>query len=352
MTALKQIVERSAFAATGPGSPPSGSQPFSVFTTDQPAELSAREYVIDRLIERENIIQAIGYPGSGKSNLVMDMLASVAVALPWFGHSIEPGQSTILFAPERPKEMKRRLRAFEQHHQVDVSAFGIVSDDIDFAHGDHHARRVIATVRDHEQKTGLKAGLIAFDTVFDLLAGGDENHPRDMGSVSRQLQHVRRETNTPIVAVCHPSMERPNEPRGHKSSLAKADLTIIVSADSKTDLRRWQVRKANGLEIKPKGVFTLKAVQVDRDTAPVVVPGGAQAPAGSREDVIRQLIANAGGQIVMSDLSRAARETDQFRDSADEARRVAIDRLVKTMVADGKAEISGNGKARQARLIR
>jgi hypothetical protein len=317
-----------------------GSEPFQVYTTDQPSNLSERDYVIDGLLERENIGLKVGKPDSAKSSLALDMAGAVVSGRSWFGHRILGGrQSALFFAPERPKEIRRWLLAYENFHEVDATALGVVGNDVDLAHGDDHTGRVIATVLNHEQRTGPKAGLIVFDTVFDLLGGGDENHPRDMGSVSRHLLEIRKVTNTPILAVCHPSMERPTEPRGHKSLLAKADFTIAVTADPKSG-HRWQVRKANSLEVKPSGVFTLKSIRVDVDTAPVVLAGGAEAPAGSKEAIILKLIADNGGPIVVSSLDRAARAFDQFKNDNDDTHRITVDRLIKALVVGGKATLT------------
>jgi putative DNA primase/helicase len=330
----------------------SNAEPFKVFTTDQAHEDMERDYVVDDLIERDNIGLVVGYPESAKSTWTLSLAGSVVSGIPFFGHSAtDKKHCALIFSPERPKEMKRRLRAYEGHHGVDVKALGIVGDDLDFAHGAEHARRVVATALNHEQRTGYPIGLIVFDTVFDLLGGGDENHPRDMGSVSRHLQQIRRETNAPILAVCHPSMDRAHEPRGHKSLLAKSDVTVVVTYDQKTGIRRWRVQKANSLEIKPKGIFTCKSVQIDQGTAPVIVAGGASAPAGSRDDVVRKLIEGAGGEIVVSELARAAKGTPIFENIEDDACRVAVDRIVKSMANVGSVEVSGSGKARLVRIV-
>lgn len=326
--------------------------PFKVYTTDQTDVTIARDFVGDKLIERDNIVGIIGPPGSSKSTLGVDLAGSIVTGRPWFGHAVPGGQhSAIYLAPERPKETKRRLRAYEAHHMVDASRLGVVSDDLDLAHGEEYARRVVATVLDHEQRTGLRAGVVIIDTAFDVLGGGDENHPRDMGGLSRNLQQIRRALNVPIVVICHPSMERVHEPRGHKSLLAKMDLTLVVSSDQKTDVRRWYVRKANSLEAKPKASFTCVPVLVDTDTAPVVVAGGAQAPAGSKEDVISDLIAVAGNEVVVSHLTRSAAGLEQFRGMGDDARRIAVDRVLKAMVNANKVEIIGQSKSRRVRLL-
>lgn len=315
-------------------------------------EVLRRDFVVDQLLERDNIALAVGYPETAKSTFAVALAGAIASGIPFCGHQVnDQPHSVLIFAPERPAEMRRRVRAFESYSAVDLTSVGIVGEDLDFTRGEEHARRAIATARDQEQRTGKKLGLIVFDTVFDLLGGGDENHPRDMGSVSRALQLIRNEAGAPILAICHPSMDRPHEPRGHKSLLAKADVTLVLSYEQKTGTRRWRVQKANSLEVKPKGLFVCKSVRIGADTAPVLEAGGVIAPAGSREDIVRKLIESSTGHLVVSDLAKSAHSTTAFKELENDACRVAVDRILKTLSTAGIVELSGTGKGRQVRMI-
>lgn len=104
--------------------------------------------------------------------------------------------------------------------------------------------------------------------------------------------------------------------------------------------------------MKPSGIFTCGSVAIDDDTAPVIVPGGARAPAGtSRGEVIRRLISQAGNDAIASDLTRSARDADAFKGTTDDACRVAVSREIEAMVARNEAEIVGTGKVRRVRLL-
>jgi hypothetical protein len=114
--------------------------------------------------------------------------------------------------------------------------------------------------------------MIIFDTLNRIMAGGDENSPKDMGTIIANLDKVYRATDAHCSLIHHVPVDRSDRMRGHSSLLGALDTTVKITKPD--GIVSVETDKANDLVDKPAFSFTFKSVSLDKKTtAPVAVPG-------------------------------------------------------------------------------
>jgi hypothetical protein len=216
-----------------------------------------------------------GMPGTAKSALAGDLGAHVAAGLPWFGRQVSQG-AVLYIAAERAKLVERRMAAWHLHHGIDDIPLGVVPKSIDLRSDRIDADSVIECC-DRLQKTfGHDPRLVIIDTLSRVLAGGDENAPRDMGHLVANLAHVQEGTGAHVLVIHHVPQGQLRL-RGHGSLLGSMDTTVALEKSSSGSVTATIDKNNDG----PEGqaiAFRLEAIELYRDpetddttTAPVVI---------------------------------------------------------------------------------
>jgi hypothetical protein len=216
-----------------------------------------------------------GPPGSGKSVFAGDLAAHIAAGRFWFGRRVQQG-GVLYVAIERSALVKRRLAAFRAHHTVDEIPLAIASGHIDLRTSDYSANEIIEYAHKLAEIGEVPVGLILIDTVSRALAGGDENSPRDMGSLVGNLAHIQEVTGAHVSVLHHIPADGTQRLRGHGALLGAMDTTIKV--ESFNSYRTATVDKVNDGPEGERVAFTLQSVELHHDpeanittTAPVVI---------------------------------------------------------------------------------
>src|SRR5262249_51509762 len=125
-------------------------------------------------------------------------------------------------------------------------------------------------------------GLILIDTVSRALFGGDENSPKDMGSLVGNLAYIQEQTRAHVAALHHIPADGTQRLRGHGALLGACDTTIKV--ESLNGCRAATVDKVNDGPDGERVTFDLKSVELHFDTetntsttAPILVAAEASA---------------------------------------------------------------------------
>jgi len=214
-----------------------------------------------------------GAPGSGKSVLLGDICAHVAANAPWCGRAVTGG-AVLYIAAERAMLVKRRFAAWRQHHGLEDIPLGIVDGVIDLR-TPAAAKDIIDAVQRLADAYRQEVTLIGIDTVSRVLAGGDENSPKDMGALIANVGRLQEATKA-HVALCHHVPHDVQRMRGHGSLLGAIDTGIHVEKLSAG--RTASVTKQSDGPEDESVSFTLQSVEIGRDdagdvtTAPIVVP--------------------------------------------------------------------------------
>jgi hypothetical protein len=216
-----------------------------------------------------------GMPGTAKSALAGDLGAHVASGLAWFGRRVSQG-AVLYIAAERAALVERRMAAWRLHHGMDDIPLGIVGKSIDLRSDRKDADSVIDCCDRVQKRFGHELRLVIIDTLSRVLAGGDENAPRDMGHLVANLAHLQEGTGAHVLVIHHVPQGQLRL-RGHGSLLGSMDTTVSLEKSAGGSVRAAIQKNNDG----PEGqtiAFCLKAVELYHDpetgettTAPVVI---------------------------------------------------------------------------------
>jgi hypothetical protein len=251
-----------------------------------------------------------GMPGTAKSALAGDLGAHVAAGLPWFSRPVSQG-AVLYVAAERAALVKRRMAAFRLHSGLNDIPLGIVAKSIDLRSGRRDADSLIECCEQLQHRFGHDPRLVIIDTLSRVLAGGDENAPRDMGQLVANLTCVQEGTGAHVLVIHHVPQGQLRL-RGHGSLLGSMDTTVSLEKSGAGSVTAAMDKNNDG----PEGqtiAFCLKTVELYRDqrtgettTAPVVIPTDVvQQQAGRKKKVLspkherarRALVALASGRL-------------------------------------------------------
>jgi AAA domain len=252
------------------------------FTLYRDIEAEPRKlWLIKDFLGASELSCIFGPPGSGKSVLAGDLAAHVAAGRTWFGRRVQQG-SVLYVAIERSALVRRRLAAFREHHSVGEIPLAVVSGHADLRASRDSADEIIEFARKIAEIGEVPVTLIVIDTVSRALAGGDENSPKDMGSLVGNLAHIQEQTAAHVCALHHIPADGTQRLRGHGALLGACDTTIKVE-----NLETYRMATVDKVNDGPEGesvTFDLKSVELHHDpetnittTAPVVIQSEAAA---------------------------------------------------------------------------
>ena len=241
-----------------------------------------KHWIVEGFFGEGELSCSFGAPSAGKSVIVGDRNAHIAAGLKWFERRVEKC-AVLHVAVERAAVVKRRYAAFRKHHKLDDLPLAIVNGAVDLRTSINDAKQLADCCKQLEDITGERVGFISIETVNRVLAGGDENSPKDMGALVDRVSWLQETTGAGIDLVHHIPADGSQRLRGHGALLGAMDVTgRVEKLSDKT--RAYTVDKANdGIEGE-RVTFTLQSVELHFDpetgiatTAPVVIP--AEAPA-------------------------------------------------------------------------
>jgi len=233
-----------------------------------------KEWLCAGLIGAGELSALYGVPGSGKSVLGGSLAVFIARGTDWMGRKVKQGAAVIV-AAERTQLTKRRLAAERLHGGSDEAPVAVIPGPLDLCHGKGDTDRLIATMEAIAKETRQPVVFVLIDTVSQVLCGGDENSPKDMGNFISNVTRIVQKTGAHVMLVHHSPADNPQKLRGHTALLAACDTTILVS--KAVQIRRAEVMKANDAEEGVAFTFDLESVElgIDQDGnvtgAPVVV---------------------------------------------------------------------------------
>lgn len=233
-----------------------------------------KDWLVQSMLGAGELSVLYGPPGCGKSVLAGDLGFHIATNAVWHGKSVLHG-SVLYVAAERAMVVKRRFVALMREDPQRDVPLAVVGGVFDLCHPSGDTQKIIATCQLAEQQSGVTLRMIIIDTVSQVLAGGDENGPKDMGALMMNVRRILEATGAHVLLVHHSPYDNPGKPRGHSALLGAADTTIQVGKN--INHSAWVV-KANDAEEGTKVRFFLQSVNIGQDdqgqitTAPVCIP--------------------------------------------------------------------------------
>ncbi|KAK6022689.1 hypothetical protein OSTOST_11599 [Ostertagia ostertagi] len=213
-----------------------------------------------------------GPSGSGKSFLVIDLMAAVAGSASWFGHKVRPGRVVYVML-EGAAGLAKRIRAWEEVNERPfpdgvsflVESFRLLDRD--------HVHSLAGAI---DALGG--ADVVVIDTLNRAAPGADENSPEDAGRMLDALQQLQNMIGGLVLVVHHTGKDATKGMRGHSSLFAAMDGAIVTTRSG--DAREWAIDKVKDGRDGDAHPYRLRAVEVGEDedgdpitSCAVVLPG-------------------------------------------------------------------------------
>ena len=187
------------------------------------------KWMVKGWIPRDSMIMMHGPSGSGKSLVVLDMVARIASNLDeWEGHKVRHGQ-VVYLAGEGYIGMNARVRAWREVNNVDsldmwISRAGV---GLNSPEGYQLARDSIVGI-------GGKPALIVIDTLHRFMLG-DENSAKDAGEMIKACGYLMAEFKCSVLLVHHTGVAEGAQSRARGSSAWKGAMESEISIVPQTE---------------------------------------------------------------------------------------------------------------------
>lgn len=249
-----------------------------------------------------------GPSGSGKSFLVIDLMAAVAGAQEWFGHKVRNGRVVYVML-EGTAGLGKRVKAWEVANDCSypdrvsflIEPFNLLDRD-----------DVLGLASAVQASGG--ADLVVIDTLNRATPGTDENGPEDSGRILAAMQAIQEMTGGFILVCHHTGKDASKGMRGHSSLFAGMDAVVATSRTG--DARDWTNEKEKDDRDGQTHPFRLKVIEVGEDddgdpvTSCVVEQPGADDPVST---IPRPRPPKGGNQRIVYDaLGLLFRESNAF----------------------------------------
>lgn len=210
---------------------------------------------VKKLLPERSFATIVGGPGSYKSFIALDLVACVALGIPFHGFETQQG-SCLYIAGEGAGGFAQRMRAWQRHHGQQLPrALKILPSAIPLI--DHAA--VVDLI---EQVKGFDEGfaVIVVDTLSRAMAGEDENSSAPMTKAVQAAELLQQALGCCVIVIHH-GRKSDGEIRGHGSLKGALDTVLLVERDKGKDTVQVEIGKQkDGEEVMP---FFLRPVVVD-----------------------------------------------------------------------------------------
>ena len=230
---------------------------FKLLTAREMAALPPIRWRIKGVLPETGIGAIYGPSGSGKSFLVLDMLACIVGGRDWFGNETK-SSLVVYLGLEGEAGIAQRIRAWQQVSGTLPDGFRAIFSPLNIRKDTDRAALVLS-IKDAD----MAGGVLVIDTLNQATAGMDENDSAAMGLAIAAVKALQRELGGLVVLIHHSGKDATKGLRGHSSLLAALDTSIEVSRTG--ELREWRVGKAKDGRDGDGRPFTLETVEIDVD---------------------------------------------------------------------------------------
>ncbi len=286
-----------------PKAPP---QRFRLMTADELVALPPVRWRVRGVLPQEGIAAVFGPSGSGKSFLVLDMLAAIAAGWCWFGCRVKP--CPVLYVGlEGEAGIAQRIQAHQKKHGRLAPGFRFLLQSLDIRKPDDRADLVAAA-----RAAGYTGGVLVIDTLNRAAPGADENDAAAMGAIIAGLKALQTELGGLVLAVHHTGKDATKGLRGHSSLHAALDAALEVTRTE--DRREWRTAKAKDGSDDQGHPFRLEVVELGTDEDGEPITSCAIAPEEPAADAIRRALPpKSGNQKVVLEVVRELLKANGLR---------------------------------------
>lgn len=210
---------------------------------------------VSKLLPERSFATIVGGPGSYKSFIALDLVACIALGIPFHGFETVQG-SCLYIAGEGAGGFAQRMRAWQRHHGQQLPrALKILPSAVPLI--DHAA---VADLIEQIQGFNETFAVIVVDTLSRAMAGEDENASAPMTKAVQAAELLQQALGCCVIVIHH-GRKSDGEIRGHSSLKGALDTVLLVERDKGKDTVQVEIGKQkDGEEIAP---FFLRPVVID-----------------------------------------------------------------------------------------
>jgi hypothetical protein len=228
---------------------------FEIIDAPDYLDRPATRWQVQKLLPERSFATIVGGPGSYKSFIALNLVACIALGIPFHGFETVQG-SCLYIAGEGAGGFAQRMRAWQRHHGQQLPrALKILPAAVPLV--DHSAVNDLI-----EQIQGFNEtfAVIVVDTLSRAMAGEDENASAPMTKAVQAAELLQQALGCCVIVIHH-GRKSDGEIRGHGSLKGALDTVLLVERDKNRDTVQVEVAKQkDGEEITP---FFLRPVVVD-----------------------------------------------------------------------------------------
>lgn len=181
--------------------PAASDDPLQLFGwRDASPDTTPPHQVVEELLVRGTLSLVSAQPNTGKSALILDLVAHVARGAPWRGLQVEQG-GVLYVAAESPESIRARVLAMKGATGWDDADLMVTRAPVSLTSVDQ--RKAFASAIRGHLKAHPHTSVLVVDTFRNATPGLEENDSKDMGAVIQFLAILARRTGLHIIIVHH-----------------------------------------------------------------------------------------------------------------------------------------------------
>lgn len=213
-----------------------------------------RQWFVDGWIPDRTVTNLSGDGGSGKTEIILQLLAASSLQTQWFGKDVSAGPCLYYGAEDEADELHRRLQTIVQQSGKQLSdlegirLIPMAGLDAVLAEPDRHSKLVATAIFPKlvSQAMALRPKLIVIDPSADVF-GGDEINRAQVRKFVSMLRALAMDLDCAVLLLSHPSLAGMNTGTGTSGSTAwnnsvRSRLYLEITSP---DTRVLTVVKAN-----------------------------------------------------------------------------------------------------------
>lgn len=178
------------------------------------------EWMVEGMIPEGGNFVVFGQPGTAKSFLLQGLSMALIHDTDWHGVPVKGGP-VVYIAAEGAAGLKKRLRVWMEDHGGEARhEFHCFPEAVNFLDSSE-VRDLVEELRALPESPVL----VVVDTLSRCMAGGDENHPKDMTRYVDSCDMIYRATGAAVGTIHHTTKDG-DDYRGHSSLRGAADTMI------------------------------------------------------------------------------------------------------------------------------
>jgi hypothetical protein len=200
-------------------------------------KVKPRQWLIDGLLGKPELLSMYGLPGAGKSNITASLFDAIAHLTEWNGRPVVNGP-VVYFAGERAEEMDRRFEGLRHVRGQDWSNVFMIGGGLDIRKK-ADTDGFIQAVKWAGERAGGPVVAWGTDTYASALGGGDDSEPKAGAEAGANIIRIIQETSSTGVIVQHTgnSLEAQDRALGPQNVRGKLDVAMKVEQDDRGEVK-------------------------------------------------------------------------------------------------------------------